>query len=247
MTATLLMAILMASCGVKPIQSNAQPITHELWDQLVQKNVTPDGVVNYKGFIADKTKFDQYLDLLRNHHPNNKNWTKDEQLAYWINAYNAFTIQLISDNYPVKSIKELGGAIYKVNTPWDIKFIKIEGQEYDLNNIEHDIIRVQFDEPRIHFAVNCAAKSCPKVSNRAFTADSLEQQLTDAAEYFLRDVTKNQLTPNSIQLSKIFSWYRFDFKKGNRTVIDFINEYSPVKVNKDAEVSYLDYSWALNE
>jgi len=239
--------LLLASCGVKPYKSNSQPVSHAKWDVLLQKHVSEDGKVNYQGFKDDIVALEAYLEVLSASHPNKQNWTKDERLAYWINAYNAFTVKLIVDNYPVKSIKELGGAIYKVNTPWDIKFIYIEGQNYDLNNIEHGIIRKQFNEPRIHFAVNCASVSCPNLSNRAYAGDKLDEQLTAATKSFLSNESKNQISATSPKVSKIFSWFRGDFKKGNRSVINFINEYAPSQINKDANLGYLDYSWELNE
>lgn len=235
------------SCKVSKVKSDAQPISHEVWDGLLQEHVTDAGLVDYKGFIQDSAQLQQYLDLLSKHHPNDKNWSRDERLAYWINAYNAFTVELIVDNYPVKSIKDIKDGIPFVNTVWDIKFIEIEGEEYDLNNIEHGIIRPRFEEPRIHFAVNCASISCPKLANRAYTADRLDAQLTKAAKDFLRDDGKNKIEKDNIQISKLFTWYSGDFKTDGRTIIEYINQYAPLEVNSDAEVSYMDYDWGLNE
>jgi hypothetical protein len=233
---------------VGKVKSNSKPISHEIWDTLLQEHVTEDkGLVDYKGFLRDSAQLNEYLDLLSVNHPNEKNWSRDERLAYWINAYNAFTVKLIIDHYPVGSIKDIKSGIPFVNTVWDIKFINIEGEEYDLNNIEHGIIRPRFEEPRIHFAVNCAAISCPKLGNRAYTAEKLDAQLTQAARAFLRDNDKNKLSEGSVQLSKIFTWYGGDFKTNGRTIIEYINQYAPIKVNENAEVDYLDYSWNLNE
>lgn len=245
----LLLIVLFAfqSCKVQDVKSDAVPINHVIWDSLLQKHVTADGWVNYKGFKADRERFDTYLDLLRNNHPNKKNWSRNERLAYWINAYNAFTVQLILDNYPTKSIKDIKGGLAFVNSVWDIKFIKIEGQEYDLNNIEHGIIRPKFNDPRIHFAVNCASVSCPTLLNEAYVATKLDQQLNKQASVFLKDKLRNpMLSPTAAKLSKIFSWYGIDFKKEG-TLIEFINKHSEVQLQQDADIDYADYNWNLNE
>lgn len=231
------------SCKVSDYQSDARPVTHELWDSLVSEHVTESGLVDYKGFIADSNRLNQYLDLLSRNHPNDEHWSRDERLAYWINAYNAFTVKLIVDHYPVGSIKDIKNGIPFVNTVWDIKFIQIEGREYDLNNIEHGIIRPKFDEPRIHMAVNCAAISCPKLQNEAYTAEKLNAQLDRASREFLSNENKNVIASDQLKLSKIFSWYRGDFD----SVIEFVDKYTETDINENADIEYLDYDWALNE
>ena len=160
---------LLSACKIKDQRSDSMPINHTIWDELLQKHVD-SGKVDYKGFIRDSSKFDKYLRLLKENHPNRKNWTEEERLAYWINAYNAFTLKLIIDNYPVESIKDIKKGIPFVNSVWDIKFIKIEAATYDLNNIEHGIIRAKFSEQRIHFAVNCASVSCPDLADSSYNA-----------------------------------------------------------------------------
>lgn len=244
--AAILVALGWTSCKVNDYPSNSHPVAHEIWDGLVKEHVFKNGKVSYKGFIRDSVQLKNYLALLKNNHPNNKNWNRQEQLAYWINAYNAFTVKLIVDNYPQQSIKDIKKGIPFVNTVWDIKFIKIEKATYDLNNIEHGIIRNKFDEPRIHFAVNCASISCPNLRNEAFTAERLEEQLVDQARQFLSDPTKNKISKDKVELSKIFSWFKGDFKKKG-SLIDFLNKYAPVKIDKNAAVEYLDYDWGLNE
>ncbi len=246
LVAALLFVFEWISCKVSEYPSNSRPVTHEIWDELVNKYATPDGKVNYKGFIQDSVRFDSYLALLKNNHPNDKNWNEKEQLAYWINAYNAFTVKLIVDNYPLKSIKDIKKGLPFINSVWDIKFIKIEGATYDLNNIEHSILRSKFEEPRIHFAINCASVSCPDLRNDAFTAEKLEDQLTEQAKRFLKNPIKNKITEDKIELSSIFSWFKKDFKKKG-SLIEFLNQYAPVKINQNAEIDYLDYDWNLNE
>lgn len=238
---------LLTSCGVANYNSSSKPVTHEIWDSLLQQHVSEAGWVNYEGFIQDSARFNDYLSLLSNHHPNKKHWSDDERLAYWINAYNAFTVKLITDHYPVESIKDIKNGIPFVNTVWDIKFIKIEGAIYDLNNIEHGIIRPEFEEPRIHFAVNCAAHSCPKLGNRAYTAKDLDAQLDQALRSFLQDSGKNEVREDQLKLSKIFDWYGGDFRKTGKSIIEFINPYTEVEINPNAAVEYLDYSWRLND
>lgn len=224
--------------------SQAQ-IDHTKWNELLIKHVDANGKVNYKGFIKDKTKLEAYLKTLSAQKPSSS-WSKNEQLAFWINAYNAFTVKLIVDNYPVESIKDLGGKIYRVNTPWDIKFIEIGGEKLHLNDIEHNIIRKEFDEPRIHFALVCAAASCPKLRNEAYVAARLTKQLDDQAVQFLADDNKNKITSDQLVLSKLFKWYSSDFPKGD-AFIDYLNQFTSVKIQKDANINWMDYDWRLNE
>ncbi|MEL7022044.1 MAG: DUF547 domain-containing protein [Bacteroidota bacterium] len=234
--------------SVKEYASDSKPIEHKLWDELVRTHVSPSGDVDYKALLKDSTKMNQYLELLRSAHPNKKNWTRDERLAYWINAYNAFTVKLILDNYPLYSIKDIKEGLPFISDTWTIEFIQIEGKTYHLNHIEHGIIRPRFEEPRIHFAVNCASISCPKLRNEAYTAARLEEQLSAQARDFLANPSKNQLANgDTVKLSKIFDWFKGDFKKNHPSVLDFINEYAPQKISKTADVSYLDYNWQLND
>lgn len=219
---------------------------HKLWEELTRSYVTEAGFVNYKGFITDSVKLNKYLDLLSKNHPNDT-WTSNERKAFWINAYNAFTIKLIVDNYPVKTIKDLGGSIYKVNTPWDIKFIQIGEEEYDLNNIEHGILRDQWKDPRIHAAVNCASVSCPALMKGAFTADKLDVQLDAQMKRFILDKSKNQISKDQLKLSKIFKWFTGDFKDISPDVISYINKFSEVQVSEDAHIDYFEYDWNLND
>ena len=246
LVAAVLFIVSWISCKISDYPSDSHPISHELWDSLVKKYASTDGKVNYQGFIQDSVQFNSYLKLLKNNHPNPQNWNEKEQLAYWINAYNAFTVKLIVDHYPLKSIKDIKKGLPFINSVWDIKFIKIEDATYDLNNIEHSILRKNFEEPRIHFAINCASVSCPNLRNEAFTVEKLEDQLTEQAKLFLKDQGKNIITADKVELSNLFSWFKKDFKKkGN--LIAYLNKYAPVQINKNAKIDYLDYDWNLNE
>ena len=226
----------------------AEPVSHALFDQLAKKYVDAKGLVNYKGFKKDETELKKYLDVLAKNPPTDT-WSQNEQMAYWINAYNANTIQLILDHYPVKSIKDIGSRIKIpfVNTPWDIKFIKVGDETYDLNRIEHGTLRKKFDDRRIHFALVCAARSCPRLRNEAYTAAKLDAQLDDQGSDFLNNPAKNSITSKKASLSKYFDWYKGDWKDSGKSVEYWVNKYAKTKINKDTEISYLEYNWALNE
>lgn len=228
------------------LQGKEYAITHEAWNKLLAVNVSEDGQVNYKGFNQSRDSLQHYLELLSNNPPNTIKWSKEEQLAYWINAYNAFTVELILQHYPVNSIKDIGGDIPMVNSPWDIKFFKIGGVDFDLNTIEHEILRKQFNEPRIHFAINCASVSCPILLNKAYTAIDVESQLKQQAIYFVNNPKKNQFKENEVEISGIFNWFEKDFTK-NGTLIDFINQYSKRPIRSDTNVKFGVYNWNLNE
>ncbi len=233
---------------VRDYNSESKPINHAIFDSLLKKYVSDEGYVNYKGFLKDSVQFNSYLDLLSRNHPNEKNWSKEERLAYWINAYNAFTIKLICNYYPVKSIKDIKSGIPFVSDTWTISFIKIEGKTYNLNDIEHGIIRPKFNDPRIHFAVNCASKGCPPLRNEAYMASKLNAQLDEQAKNFINAGNRNKIqSANKADLSKIFTWFSGDFKKAAPSVIAFINKYSNTKLSEKATLNYQDYDWNLNE
>ncbi len=244
-----LAALLLKGCSaLDPQQANTQPVSHELFDILLKKHVDKSGLVSYAGFAEDREQLDQYLTLLTANPPNDQHWTEAEKLAYWINLYNGFTIALILDHYPVESIKDIGANLQVpfVNTPWDIKFIEIAGEKYDLNNIEHNILRKIFKEPRIHFAINCASMSCPKLRKEAYLGSKLEQQLQEQAIEFLNDPTRNQITADKAEVSKIFQWFSGDFTKDG-SLREFLNQYAAQKILEDADIGYMDYDWTINE
>jgi hypothetical protein len=129
---------------------------------------------------------------------------------------------------------------------WHYKFFKIGGQESSLDEIEHSILRKEFEEPRIHFAINCASVSCPPLLNEAFVASKIDSQLENVAKTFVNDKSRNKISSNAVEISSIFSWFKGDFTK-NGSIIDFLNKYSTVKISSSAKVSHLDYNWNLNE
>jgi len=232
--------------SVKLTDLDKQPsevIHHDEWTQLLKKHVAANGKVNYEGFQTNITLFNSYLNTLSNNPPGN-NWNSSDKIAYWINVYNAFTIKLILDHYPVKSIKDISSGLPMINSPWDIKFFKIGDVDFDLNTVEHEILRKEFEEPRIHFAINCASFSCPKLRTEAFEGDQLEVQLEEQAKDFIFNPDKNDLSTTPIKLSKIFNWFESDFEVLGG-VPTFIQKY---KLDFDiaSKISHLDYDWTLN-
>jgi hypothetical protein len=227
-------------------QSSVEPPSHKEWTLLLQKYVTEEGYVDYAGFKSDESELDSYLETLQKHPPNASVWSKEEQISYWINVYNAFTVKLILDHYPVASIKDIAGGIPFVNTPWDIKFIEIGGETYDLNNVEHGILRKQFNEPLIHVAVNCASVSCPRLRNEAFEAERLTDQLKDQASYFINRSGKNQISENALQLSKILKWYGGDFDDRYGSAEGFVRAFAKQAIADEVEIDFLEYNWDLN-
>ena len=211
----------------------------------MQQTVDDEGWVDYESLHKNPEKLEAYLDLLRENHPSEE-WTEEEKLAYWINAYNAFTLDLIVRNYPLESIKDIRRwSLPFLNSAWDIKFIEIQNEKYSLNNIEHDIIRATFDEPRIHFAVNCASYSCPPLLNVAYEASTLDVQLEQQAIGFVNDPLRNKISNDKIELSKIFSWYKSDFTESG-TLIDYLNQFSEIEIEKGTETEFIPYDWSLN-
>ena len=229
MTQFLFISLLLSFLNLTPAPS------HDAFDVLLNKNVSADGKVNYKNFKAEKAALDSYIKMLSENAPQD-NWSKNEKMAYWINAYNALTIKTIIQNYPLSKITDLDGG-----KTWDVKRLTIGGKKLSLNDIENTILRPMGDA-RIHFAINCAAKSCPPILNHAFTAESLDALLEKRAAAFVNS-SANTLKSNEIAVSKIFDWYGKDF--GNVAV--FVGKYAKTKVSSSAKVSFNDYDWRLNE
>ena len=215
----------------------SQKNIHDMWNSELKKYVDTEGNVNYRVWKKDSKLLETYLANLENNPPIEQ-WTKNDSLAYFINAYNAITVKLILDNYPLRSIKDL-------IIPWWLKRFKLRDEKVTLNFIEHKILR-KMNEPRIHFAINCASKSCPKLQNEAYYSHKLENQLDNVTSEFINDQTKNKINKNNLMLSKIFSWFKDDF--GNKIqLMNFVNKYSNIKFLENARIEYLNYDWNLNE
>lgn len=243
---TLVVWFTCSNCRAIRRDVESRPVTHELWDALLKKHVRTDGMVDYKGFVRDSNELGRYLRVLESAHPNDKSWSRNEQMAYWINAYNAYTIQLIVRHYPVSSIKDIKKGVAFVNSVWDLKFVRIQGFTYDLNNIEHNILRPVFKDARIHAAINCASFSCPKLLPEAYTADKLDTQLDTAMRGFVNDPLRNRISSEKAEISEIFKWFKGDFERDG-SLRDFLNKYSNVKITDKTDILHIDYNWALNE
>ena len=210
---------------------------HSIFNDLLKKHVSINGNVDYKSFKKDAQTLQNYITKIKTYQPN-ASWTKNDKLAYWINTYNALTVDLILRNHPIKSIKD-------IKDPWGQRLWKFGDKWQNLNDIEHQILR-KMDEPRIHFAIVCASVSCPKLQNNAFTASNLDAQLTAVTKEFLNDESKNKFSENRIELSKIFKWFKKDFEQ-NGSLIDFLNTYSDFEISNNAKKNYTNYNWNLND
>lgn len=212
-----------------------------VFNNLLQKHVSNKGMVDYKGLKKDHKKLEVYINYLKNTTPE-KSWSTNKQKAFWINAYNAYTIKLILDNYPVESIMNI-----KKNgkSAWKIPIVKIGNSTYTLDHVEHEILRKQLFDPRIHVGVNCASISCPKLSNIAFTEENIDRELTKLMKEFINDSSRNKITENNLLISEIFNWFQPDFTKKS-TLIEYLNKYATINIKKNAKVSFLEYNWQLN-
>lgn len=239
---------------------------HSRWDSLLNKHVTMThagkaSVVDYKGMQADKTKLKNYLTATSKVTQSEfDRWDKEEQLAFLINVYNAGTVDLVLTEYPdIKSIKDIGGLF---SSPWKQDFIPLLGKTRSLDDIEHNLIRgsKRYNEPRIHFAVNCASIGCPALLNDAFSGPRLEEQLEQVTSKFLADNSRNRLQGNMLEISPIFKWYKEDFEdgwRGSDNVAEFLGRYSQsLGLNKtqtaalksgNIDIDYTSYDWRLNK
>jgi len=245
--------------------SQAADFDHSTWDSLLKKHVVvlragQATQVDYKAFAKDRSKLKHYLHNLSQVSRSQFNaLSKDEQLAFLINVYNAWTVELILMNMPdVKSIKDLGSFF---ESPWSKVFIPLFGIDRSLDDVEHRLIRGsdRYNDPRIHFAVNCASIGCPALMPGAYSGGELDDQLELALELFLKDRTRNRLKDGVLEVSSIFKWYGGDFAKGWRganslesffTLYKDVLELDTVAVKKlmaeDLDIDYEDYDWRLN-
>ena len=222
-----------------------ETVDNSIYADLLSKYVK-NGFVDYKGFKDQEHILDQYLKVLEETKP--KSLSHDKQFAFYINAYNAWTIKLILSGYPgLKSIKDLG-SLFK--SPWKKKLCRIDGKLLSLDDIEHDILRPQFKDPRIHFAVNCASKSCPPLRSEPYHGSKLDQQLNEMTIAFINDSEINSIDGTILNVSPIFSWYSEDFEED---VIGFFQRYAngDLKTEIDSnrsriKIKYRDYDWSLN-
>ena len=229
---------------------------HGAWSEILEVHVQGDRF-DYIGLQQDRSNLDAYLTELERVGPEElRSWSKNEQKAYFINAYNAYVISLIVDNYPIKSINDLSTKQVEV---WNKPFIPL-GAHYkpgrdklSLNELEHDLLRQRYPDARIHVAVNCASEGCPPLRDSAFTGEGLDKQLDEQARRFVADSLRMNLNrrKNRIEASKIFEWFAEDFARDAGSVQAWIQRYAPGepaerKWISKAKLKYQEYSWKLN-
>jgi len=223
--------------------------SHTLFDAVLKQYVK-NARVDYAGLKAHPQDLNRYLDQVAAvHKAEFKKWTEPQQIAFLSNAYNAYTLRLIIDHYPLKSVKEIGSFI---NGPWDQPAVKLFGETITLNTLEHKILRVDYAEPRLHFVLVCAAKGCPPLRSEAYVGARLEEQLLDQAKQFLATREKNrvEIAERTVFLSPIFKWYGGDFEKKSGSVLVALKPYWPTKPAagyEDFKIRYTNYDWSLNE
>jgi len=225
----------------------AEMVDHRPWSELLASHVR-QGRVDYPGFKKDEARLDGYLEILQRSRP--EGLARADRLAFFINAYNAWTVKLIlmhfRDGRPVASIKDIGGLF---SSPWSLKICRVAGEVLSLDDIEHDIIRPEFKDPRVHFAVNCASKSCPALLDTAYTGERLEEQLDGRAAFFINDSRYNYLQGDTLYLSRLFSWFANDFGDIKQFILHHADsglKEGLQKVGSAVKVEYLDYDWTIN-
>lgn len=204
------------------------------YKSLLSKYVTSAGSVNYTGLKSNLSEVNSILDT----------WSKvdvaklssNDALAFYINLYNLQTIQLITSNFPLKSIKDLAGG-----KPWDTAIIAMGGKKISLNDLENKIIRPKYNDARVHFALNCGAVSCPPLANYPLEGSKINSQLDQLTKTFINSKSTS-ITSSKIVLSSIFDWYKSDF--GN--IFTFLSKYSSAKVVNGAPISFATYNWSVN-
>ena len=235
-------------------QLSGSVFDHERFDRLLGEHVTPSGLVDYDAFAASDD-FAAYLTSLAE--VDMAPLPQAERLALWINAYNAYTIELINRNGERESIRNINKALgfIKAKGPWKERFAEVGGHTYTLDEIEHEVIRPRFGEPRIHFALVCAAMGCPPLRQEAYTGRKLDEQLDDQARAFLQEHTdKNRIdvAARTVHLSRIFDWYRKDFPEGRDAFGRYLARFIPdgpgrsLLESGDFQVAFTDYDWSLN-
>ncbi|PKO90763.1 MAG: DUF547 domain-containing protein [Betaproteobacteria bacterium HGW-Betaproteobacteria-10] len=259
---------LLAVFALTSLSASAFDHDYREWNTLLAKHVkvAPDGNssrVDYRGMATDQVQLKSWLKTVSAvPEAEYKQWPKAQRLAFLINGYNAWTVELVLSKYPdLKSIKDIGSVF---QSPWKKKFIPLFGQEIALDDIEHGLIRAPgaFDDPRIHAAVVCASIGCPMLRAEAFMADKLDSQLEDGMRRFLADSSRNRFDPASgkLQVSKIFDWYGKDFEKGHQGFTSLKATFgryagqlarTPEAQERirqgDYKLEFLDYDWRLND
>jgi hypothetical protein len=231
---------------------------HKAWTVLLGEHVKDDAF-DYKKLKTDTAKLEAYLRTLEAVEAEEfASWDSKQQFAFWINAYNAYTVKLVVDAYPIASIKDLGDEKLAV---WDREFIPLgalaptlKREKLSLNDVENKILRPVFKDARVHAAINCASESCPPLQNEAFRAEKLEEQLTAQTKRWLLDTTRNRFdkAAGKLELSQVFDWFKADFEREAGSAQAWIAKFLPTQAfwldtKKKYDVRFLDYSWKLNQ
>ncbi len=233
--------------------NDSSTIDHQAWQNFLDEYlVAGNNGVNLFKYSAvskgDHKTLKTYLTTLQAIDP--RQYNRAEQMAYWINLYNALTIDVVIDAYPTKSILKIGGSFFSPG-PWNKKYLKIAGQKLSLNDIEHGILRPIWQDSRIHYVVNCASYSCPNLSAIAYTAENTEEQLTTAAKDYINNPRGITIDGDDLLLSKIFDWYQVDFGNNEKELLEQLANHAEPELanrllNHDGDIDY-DYDWSLNE
>ncbi len=211
---------------------------HE-WSMVLPAYIGIDGNVNYSKLKKDHKLLHICLQKFSTVKIDN-DWSTNEKIAFWINVYNAYTLKLIIDNYPVESIKD-------IDKPWDKEFFTIDGEAMSLGKVEHKILR-KFNDPRIHFAINCASSSCPRILQVPYKSENVDRLLTRQTKEYINNPVYNEITKDYYKLTKLFTWFGKDFKnKETPTIVDFVNQYSNIKIVNQYNKGHLKYNWVLND
>ncbi len=236
---------------------STRTVDHSLWADLLSAHVREedDGVarVDYAALAASKAdleKLGTYLDTLQD--TKVSSLARDEQFAYWANLYNAVTVEVILDHYPVRSIRDINISPGLFSSgPWGKPLVTVEGKELSLDNIEHDILRKNWDEPRVHYAVNCASYGCPNLATDPYTGKTLEAQLDAAARAYVNHPRGVRFDGSKLVLSKIFDWYGKDFGTTRDEQLAAIAAHAAPDLAErlathSGRIGY-EYDWTLND
>ena len=223
------------------IPSEKGQLDHSKWDAILKEYVDDEGFVDYVGLKEEQEELKEYLSYLNVNVPQ-KSWSINEQFAYYINLYNANTVDLILMNDLPASIKDIDGPLGQV---WLKKFAQVDNKEYSLAAIEKNVLQ-KMGDARIHFAINCASFSCPKLQNTAFTAANVDALMDKSAKEFVNSDKNDLSDPQNPKLSSIFDFYPADFTQNGMTLAQFINQYADTQIAEKDSYSYKDYDWSLN-
>ena len=237
--------LLTAVSLILPLPAVSGGVDNTIYRDLLERHVK-DGRVSYDGFKQEEALLDQYLAILSATDP--ATLPRNHAFAFYINAYNAFTVKLILSRYPkINSIKEIGSFF---SGPWSKKFIPLNGWTVSLDHIEHEVLRPRFKDPRVHFAINCAARSCPPLMGEPFEGETLDTQLDRQTRAFINNPKDTFVKDKKVFISKIFDWFDEDF---NDNPLLFIRQYAGDRLTSDLEtagpepkIKYLHYDWSLN-